>query len=110
MLSLQLLQVLSLYEGNLKMATWKKSYNSFQQMLDDLHPDNGMDIDTGHQINVAKAKAIDLISTSVIGDPEGSEDSPKRDFTIVLEGNANVEHRQPEGGQKDWIRIHITQK
>lgn len=89
---------------------WKKSYNTFQEMLNDLHPDNGMDIDTGHQINVAKAKAIDLISTAVLGDPEGGENVKKRDFSIVLEGNANVEHTAPEGGQKDWIRIFISQK
>lgn len=89
---------------------WRKSYNTFQEMLNDIHPDNGMDIDTGHQINVAKAKAIDLIATAVVGDPEGSEDSPKRDFVILLEGNANSEHKPPENGQKDFVRITVTQK
>lgn len=89
---------------------WKKSYNTFQEMLNDIHPDNGADIDTGHQINVAKAKAMDLIATAVVGDPEGDEHSPKKDFSIILEGNANVEHKQPEGGQKDFVRITVTQK
>ena len=89
---------------------WKKSYNTFQEMLNDIHPDNGMDIDSGHQVNVGKRVAIDLVSTAVLGDPEGGENIPKRDFSIILEGNANVEHTQPEGGQKDWMRITITQK
>jgi hypothetical protein len=86
---------------------WRKAYNTFQEMLNDIHPDNGMDIDTGHQVNVAKAKAIDLISTAVVGDPEGDD---HKDFTILLEGNANVEHKMPEGGQKDFITITVRQK
>ena len=92
------------------MATWKKSYNSFQQMLDDIHADNGVDIDTGHQINEARREAIALVSSAIVGDPEGGEDSPKRDFTIVLEGHANVDRRPVEGQPKDYVSIVVRQK
>lgn len=94
------------------MGAWKKSYNSLQQMLDDLHPDNGADIDTGHQINETKRTATALVSSAIVGDPEGDEEKkvPKKDFNIVLEGYANPDRQAPDGGTKDWVRIYIQQK
>ena len=92
------------------MSTWKKTYNSLQQMLDDLHPDNGMDIDTGHQVNQMKRIAADVVASAVVGDPEGSDDSPKQDFLILLEGHANPNRKAAHGDPKDWVRVTVTQK
>lgn len=92
------------------MAQWKKSYNSFQEMLNDIHPDNGMDIDTGHAVNATKGAAIALIATAILGDPEGGEDVTKRDFTIVMEGFSNPNHEPREGQPKDYVTITLRQK
>lgn len=92
--------------------SWRRMYGSLQEMVEDITSANGEDIATGHQINEARRNAIALISSAVVGNPEdGDEDSPKKDFVIVLEGHANEEHfAQFTQDQKDWIRISITQK
>lgn len=82
---------------------WSKAYRSLDEFKKDVHPDNGMDVETGHQIVLARNLVFEAITSGVIGNTDNTiEDVPVADFRIDIGGFASPSHEN-----KDWITISI---
>jgi hypothetical protein len=82
---------------------WRKLYKSRADYDADRAPDQGADVDTGHQIIVARNAVQALVGSGVVGDET-------QDWVIVISGNSNPGHVPSPDGAREWMNITITQK